>query len=407
MKKKKQNLKFVRNIIIGILALFVVAFIVNTAPGYKRDKYKNLINLVIGDENVTEKLQKPIYKDNNGAIYISKEDIQELLDKTLYYDENEKMVIATSEVSVASMKIGESKINIKGTTVDTLGELVEKEGTIYIPIKDFKTVYNIEIKFLEDQNVVIIDKLNEGMIKAEAEKKVKIRYKQRSLSKEIGTLNVGDTVSAFYTTSKGWRLIRTEDGIVGYVKANVLTNEYILRQDMPQKPKTGRISAEIKDGTILKIEQNKIIIKDLLRLTDEEITIKNTDTIKQNEKIWANLRIDNANLESYETRTKIIKNIVSIAMRNDISGINIIGIEKTDLNRFIIELAPHLREVGIKINIVTNDRHSEQYEKNYTEIYFKGGKVLKIRAPYTTIDNQITKCIKIEKLLNSLQYTEM
>ena len=45
--------------------------------------------------------------------------------------------------------------------------------------------------------------------------------------------------------------------------------------------------------------------------------------------------------------------------------------------------------------------------KNYTEIYFKGGKVLKIRAPYTTIDNQITKCIKIEKLLNSLQYTEM
>ena len=46
-------------------------------------------------------------------------------------------------------------------------------------------------------------------------------------------------------------------------------------------------------------------------------------------------------------------------------------------------------------------------EKNYTEIYFKGGKVLKIRAPYTTIDNQITKCIKIEKLLNSLQYTEM
>ena len=368
MKKKKQNLKFVRNIIIGILALFVVAFIVNTAPGYKRDKYKNLINLVIGDENVTEKLQKPIYKDNNGAIYISKEDIQELLDKTLYYDENEKMVIATSEVSVASMKIGESKINIKGTTVDTLGELVEKEGTIYIPIKDFKTVYNIEIKFLEDQNVVIIDKLNEGMIKAEAEKKVKIRYKQRSLSKEIGTLNVGDTVSAFYTTSKGWRLIRTEDGIVGYVKANVLTNEYILRQDMPQKPKTGRISAEIKDGTILKIEQNKIIIKDLLRLTDEEITIKNTDTIKQNEKIWANLRIDNANLESYETRTKIIKNIVSIAMRNDISGINIIGIEKTDLNRFIIELAQHLREVGIKINIVTNDRHSEQYEKNYTEI---------------------------------------
>ena len=38
-------------------------------------------------------------------------------------------------------------------------------------------------------------------------------------------------------------------------------------------------------------------------------------------------------------------------------------------------------------------------EKNYTEIYFKGGKVLKIRAPYTTIDNQITKCIKKKNYL--------
>ena len=52
------------------------------------------------------------------------------------------------------------------------------------------------------------------------------------------------------------------------------------------------------------------------------------------------------------------------------------------------------------------ERYAEA-EKNYTEIYFKGGKILKIKAPYTTIDNQITKCIKIEKLLNSLQYTEM
>ena len=37
---------------------------------------------------------------------------------------------------------------------------------------------------------------------------------------------------------------------------------------------------------------------------------------------------------------------------------------------------------------------------SYTKIYFKGGKILNISASYSTIDNQITRCIKIEKFIN-------
>lgn len=39
-------------------------------------------------------------------------------------------------------------------------------------------------------------------------------------------------------------------------------------------------------------------------------------------------------------------------------------------------------------------------EKDYTKIYFKGGKILNISASYSTIDNQITRCIKIEKFIH-------
>ena len=41
-------------------------------------------------------------------------------------------------------------------------------------------------------------------------------------------------------------------------------------------------------------------------------------------------------------------------------------------------------------------------ENDYTKIYFKGGKILNISASYTTIDSQITKCIKIEKYLSNI-----
>ena len=45
------------------------------------------------------------------------------------------------------------------------------------------------------------------------------------------------------------------------------------------------------------------------------------------------------------------------------------------------------------------DRYAKDEYKNYTKIYFKGGKILNINASYTTIDNQITRCIRIEKFL--------
>ena len=70
MKRKKINdKKFLRNIIIGIASLLVVAFIINVAPGYKRDKYRDVINLIINEENKTEFLIHDIYVNENGEEY--------------------------------------------------------------------------------------------------------------------------------------------------------------------------------------------------------------------------------------------------------------------------------------------------------------------------------------------------
>lgn len=361
MKIKIQKRKFIRNIFIGIVALFVVAFIINIAPGYKRNKYKDVTNLVIGDENVTEKLQKPIYRDEDGTVYIAKEDIKSLIDKTIYYDEENNMIIATSKVAVASMKIDEKIINIDGTDKYTLNSIIIKDNIIYIPIKEMEEVYNIEVNYVEDANVVIIDKLNEGMIKAQATEKTTIRYKQRSLSKEVGELKEGDIVSAFYTTSKGWRLIRTEDGIVGYVKANTLTNEYIVRQDMHQEIETKTINISAEDGETYTIDGKKVKIKDLFEITQEGILLKNSITISNGEEeTWANLTMDDIDLSNYNVRTELVKNIATLSRRNEIDGINVVLTKNEDIERFVIELAPKLNEIGIITNIIVTEEINEE-----------------------------------------------
>lgn len=367
MKIKIQKRKFIRNIVISIIALFIVAFIINIAPGYKRNKYKNVTNLVIGDTNVTENLKNPIYRDEDGTIYLSKEDIKTFLDKTIYYDKENNIVILTSEVTVASMEIGNKMKNIDGVSKDMLHTIIYKDDIMYIPLDEIKTIYNIETKYIEESDIVIIDKLNKGMIKAEAEEETKIRYKQRTLSKEVGNLSVGEKVSAFYTTSKGWRLIRTEDGIVGYVKANKLTNEYILRQDMEQETETKTININVQDGEIFEIENQKIVIKDLLELTEDGILIKNTafNESDSNVQIWANLTINNTNINDFNNRIKIIKNIANISRKNNIAGINIYLTENQNIERFVIELAPKLREIGIITNVITSENINEE---TYTNI---------------------------------------
>lgn len=367
MKIKIQKRKFIRNIVIGIVALFIVAFIINIAPGYKRNKYKDVTNLVIGDENVTENLEYPIYIGEDDTIYISKEDIKSFLDKTIYYDEGNNMILLTSEVTVASMEIGNKIKSIDGVSKDMLHNIIYKDDIMYIPLDELKTIYNIEAKYIEEYNVVIIDRLNKGMIKAEAEEETTIRYKQRILSKKVGKLSVGEKVSAFYTTSKGWRLIRTEDGIVGYVKANKLTNEYILRQDMEQETETKTINMNIQDGATLEIENQNVVIKDILELTEGGILIKNTafNESSSDVQVWANLTIDNTNISNFNNRIKIIKNIANISRKNNIAGINVVFTEnQQNIERFVIELAPKLREIGIITNVVTSENINEEIYTN-------------------------------------------
>ena len=208
------KLKFIRNIAICIVALFVVAFILNMTPGYKRDKYKDITNIVIGDTNFTEDLKNLIYISEKGTIYLSEEDAVNLLNCKIYYEKDYNKTIIICADKVAAISGTEKILEINGAKKDILETEVLINNKIYLPISEMKLVFNIEMDYIKDNDVVIIDRLNEGIIKADVSIRSDIQYKPRGLSKVVGELNVGDKVSCFYTTSKGWRWIRTEDGVL-------------------------------------------------------------------------------------------------------------------------------------------------------------------------------------------------
>lgn len=213
------KLKFVRNILICILALGVVSYILDMAPGFKRDKYKDITNIIVGDENLTEKLKNPIYISENGSIFLSKEDTSNLLNSNIYIENEYEKVIIICDTKVGAITLEDKVLTINGSKKDMLEGIVIKDEITYLPISEMTLIFNIEISYIKETDVVMIDKLNRGIIKADVSEDTIIKYKPRALSKEVGKIEQGEKVSCFYTTSKGWRLIRTNKGILRICKS--------------------------------------------------------------------------------------------------------------------------------------------------------------------------------------------
>lgn len=345
---KAKKLKFMRNVIVGVIALLIAAFIINIAPGYKRDKYKDVVNLIIDEHNVTEDLKNMLYINENKTVYMSEEDVRELFDENIYYDQQYNQIITTSYTKVANIEIEEKQMNVNDSKVNMLDAIIKINDKIYLPISDMELVYNIKIKYIEETNRVVIENLNRGLIKATVTDNASIKFKQRSLSKDVGEVVKGEQVSCYYTTSRGWRQIRTENGTVGYVKANKLDDEYIIRQDMEQKQKAKKIKIDLS--------QNQF------NYTDKNGEVKLWQTI--NLKSMSN-DIEEM-LKDYKTRTQTIDVVMNLLGGNDIKGININfdGIEDKEVcKRFAIELSPKLREIGITTCVaLTKDMKTKEYE---------------------------------------------
>lgn len=370
MKRKKINdKKFLRNIIIGIVSLLVVAFIINVAPGYKRDKFKDVINLIINEENKTEFLIHDIYVNENKTVYISMEDVRNLFDPNIYYDEKYNQIITTSETKVANLVIDEKQMIINNSNVGMLDAIIRINNEIYLPISDMSIVYNIKIDYISDTKRVVIDELDTGLIKALVVEETDIKYKPRGLSKNIGILKAGETVSCFYTTSKGWRQIRTTSGIIGYIKANKLGDEYIVRQDMESRGEANVISKNNYNNKTFEVGNNKVVLKNIFNVDEIEGQVSEQGA----NKLWApisNSSITNEGnellegiLKDYKSRTTFIDLIVKKCIDNDINGItiNFTGInDKEIIKRFVIECTPELREIGITTCVVLNENTEKQ-----------------------------------------------
>ena len=371
---KKDNI--VRRISLILIFLVIIVFILIKAQNYLREATEGEINLVINNNNVTERLKHEV-KIENGIIYVSMDDIRNFFDKYIYIEDEINEVVTTYDKKIASIGFDVNKLTINGAIKKIYASAIKEDDNVYLPISEMKDVYNIEITNVEAKKVVTIDSLSREQIKAYAKSKLSVKWKKDIFSKTVDKVAKGEIVIAITKDEDGWAKVRTENGEVGYVKSNKLTNFTTIREELTEEKQIpGKVNmfwdyfsqhVQAPDRTGQTIDGVNVVSPSFFYLDANGNLKENVGTSGQayiewahsnGYKVWpmvsnadAGIKVTSTILNSYTKRQQLIDSIVDKCVEYGIDGINIdfenmYEKDKDKFSRFIIELTPRMEELG-------------------------------------------------------------
>ena len=373
LTKKQRIIKWSIITVIVIVVLFIAALI---ASNYIIFDKNTKTNLVINNKNVTSNLKNDVLiKDD--IIYLSEKDVANFFDKYIYEEPETNQIITTYNKKIAAIGFEENKITVNGSEKDIYASAINENGDIYLPISEMQDVYDIEIQDIPETKVVTIDSLDREQRKAIVSSNISVKSSTNLISKTVDRIKKGSTVVVIETKGKYTR-VRTENGKLGYVKSNKLENEYTVRDNMEEEKQiNGKVnlvwdyystvaSAPDRSGTT--IPGVNVVSPAFFHLSEDGTLEENIGQSGESYiewahsngyKVWpifsnaeAGLEVTSKVMNSYTARQKLIEEIIDASVKYDLDGINMdfenMKMEDKDLySRFIIELTPRLKEIGL------------------------------------------------------------
>ena len=380
IEKRKKNIIRTFITIVALIVIFVVAMIINNFIILDNNK---TTNLVINNRNVTSNLKNEILIEDN-IIYLSEGDISNFFDKYIYEDKETNQIITTYDKKIAAIGFNDNKITVNGSQKEIYAHAINRNGTTYLPISEMKDIYNIEIENIEDTKVITMDSLDREQKQAIVTSNLAVKSSTNFISKTVDRVNKGDTVIVV-SSENGYSRVRTQNGKLGYIKTKKLENEFIVRENMEdEKQIEGKVnltwdyfsqygSAPDRSGTT--IDGVNVVSPAFFYLdTDGELKenvgdegqayiewahsngykvwpmVANAEAAKESLSITSNI------MNSYTKRQELIEDIVNVCVKYELDGINIdfenMKQEDKDMySRFIIELTPRLKEIGLVTSV--------------------------------------------------------
>lgn len=378
VEKKKKKIKKVFTTIFLIIIIGIIGYIANDYIVLDKNK---TVNLVINNKNVTSNLKKDILIQDE-EIYISKQDLGNFFDKYIYEDTENNQIVTTYDTKIAAISLEENKININGSNKNTSSHAIEKDDVIYIPIQEMEDVYGIEIKYIENSKVLTIDSTTREQKKAIIAKDVAVKSSKKIISRTVERVKKGSYVVVI-SEENGYARIRTENGKIGYVKSNKIANTVVVREEIEEtKQIEGKVNlvwdyysevATAPDRTGETMDGVNVVSPAFFHLDSDGELKENIGEEGQEYINWAHsngykvwpmvqnagdgmLSVTSEIMNDYNKRQELINEIVVACVRYKLDGINIdfenMKQEDKDMfSRFIIELTPRIKEMGLVVSV--------------------------------------------------------
>ena len=394
--KPKSNtiVRVLKRILIVIILLLLAIFILDTSKYYKNDDITDRNNVIINNNNVTSRLKEDIIIENE-EIFMSMSDIKNFFDNYIYEETTQNRIITTYDENIAEVYFSGNHMNVNDTVQRVDAVATEIDGKIYLPISELINVYNIELEYIEDTNIVTIDSLKKEQIKAEASKNISVKDYAKYLSRTVDKVEEGDTLIIISKKENGWTKVRTQNGKIGFVKQTSLTNEIVVREEQEEEPQIDRKinmfwdyyseyakapdrSGETIDG--VNVVSPAFFYIDYQGNFQEKVGESGESYIEwaheNGYKVWPMisnaeaqsikstrkedssniLKVTSEIMNSYELRKELIQSIVDVCEKYDLDGINIdfeymYEKDKDLYSRFIIELEPRMKNLGVVLSV--------------------------------------------------------
>ncbi len=350
--------------------------------------------LIVESEEVKSRNEPKI---TDGEILLPMDVVKKYFDPYIHWDEELQKLTVTTRDKVIRMNTDSLEALINNNPVTIEIPVTVEDGVVYVPIGFLSEFYNIEVSYIETNNVIVIDYKNslkriaqpvssEAVIRKGMSRRHPI-LKKFDIPEEGASYESEENTLRVFEEYEKWYKVRASDGTLGYIEKRFVVIKRMYVTALPEqetkspawKPETGKINLvwEMMNGSkpVLprKMDPEGIDVISpawWFGIVDENGTLTNKADARYVEwahnngyKVWALLNnnfqdpdMTSKVLNNTDARDNIIRQILVYAKLYDLDGINIDfeNIYKSDkdaLTQFVRELTPILHEQGLVVSI--------------------------------------------------------
>lgn len=399
VRTRHKNSRPIRLFLFALIVTVIIAAaaIIYFYPGFMHIEPDSEVHLILGNTDLGTNKAEVV----RGEVFLPIDVIKRYIDPDIFWEQETGKVIVTTKNKVIRMATEAVTARVNANEISLQTPVVQKNGRPWIPINFLADLYNINISHFGSSNRIVLTKTDQEHVEGRLHTKSKLRVGPGFRNPWLVDLVKGARVEVFEETND-YSFIRTEDGLLGYLKTSDLATQVIPipveakkedKKPVIWEPAAGEkinltwefvYSRNPDTKTIPQIPGLNVVSPTWFALSDNEggITNKASSSYvfwahQRGYQVWAlfsnsfDKELTHAALSSAERREKIIDQMLIYAELYDLDGINIdfenVYLQDKDLVvQFMRELVPVAHQQGLVVSMdVTVKGGSETYSLFY------------------------------------------